>query len=310
MIKLTLVRELTLKVPPSAGRPAHLSAASGLVRVRGQLYVVADDEVQLGVFPVVGHAPGDLVRLFPGELPAAHNARKATKPDLEVLVRLPPFVNFRTGALLALGSGSTPNRQTGSLLSLDTRGRVIAVPRSIDLSGIYTPLQRQFTTLNIEGAVVVGDEFVLLQRGHNKQPHSACIRFRLADITAALGTTESLGTAAPIAIRTYDLGAIDGVPLCFSDGAALPDGGMIFTAIAESTDDGYADGPCAGAAIGIINSDGRLCFLERVEHGHKIEGIEARVEGSLIKLLMVTDADEEAIPARLLSAEIAGYPFR
>jgi len=310
MIKLTPVRELTLKAPPSAGRPAHLSAASGLVRVGGQLYVVADDELQLGVFPAIGNAPGDLLRLFPGELPRSHKPRKAKKPDLEVLIRLPPFVNFPTGALLVLGSGSTPNRQTGSLLPLDARSHVIDMPRSIDLAGIYTPLQRQFTTLNIEGAVVIGDEFLLLQRGHNKQQQSACIRFRLADITAALGTTDSLGAAAPIDIRTYDLGTIDGVPLCFSDGAALPDGSMIFTAIAESTDDAYSDGPCVGAAIGIISDEGRLCFLERVENGHKIEGIEARVEGALIKLLLVTDADDEEIPARLLAAEIAGYPFR
>jgi len=310
MIKLTPVRELTLKAPSSTSRPAHLSAASGLVRVGEYLYVVADDELQLGVFPAIGNSPGDLVRLFSGELPDSQKQRKADKPDLEVLIRLPPFVNFPTGALLALGSGSTPNRRTGSLLSLDARGRVIGLPCSIDLTGIYMPLQRQFTTLNIEGAVVFGDEFVLLQRGHNKQPQSACIRFRLADVTAALGTTQSLGTAAPIAISTYDLGAVDGVPLCFSDGAALPDGAMIFTAIAESTDDGYTDGPCVGAAIGIINREGRLCFLQRVGQGYKIEGIEARVEGSLIKLLLVTDADDAETPARLLSAEIAGYPFR
>ena len=79
MIKLTPVRELTLKAPPSAGRPAHLSAASGLVRVGGQLYVVADDELQLGVFPAIGNAPGDLLRLFPGELPRSHKPRKAKK---------------------------------------------------------------------------------------------------------------------------------------------------------------------------------------------------------------------------------------
>lgn len=310
MIKLTPVRELTLKAPSGTGRAAYLSAASGLVRVGEYLYVVADDELHLGVFPADGNAPGDLVRVFPGELPAPHKARKATKPDLEALTRLPPFWHFRAGALLALGSGSTANRRTGALLSLDDRGRVIGAPRSIDLTGAYTPLERQFNTLNIEGAVVVGDAFVLLQRGHNKQPQSAYIRFRLADITAALGAVESLGTVAPVAIRTYDLGAIDGVPLCFSDGAALPDGGLIFTAIAESTDDGYADGTCAGAAIGITNSEGELCFLERVERGHKIEGIEARVEGTLIRLLLVTDADDVKVPAKLLSAEIAGYPIR
>src|SRR5271169_2423622 len=33
--------------------------------------------------------------------------------------------------------------------------------------------------------------------------------------------------------------------------AALPDGTMVFTAVAEDTDDNYNDGACAGAAVGI-----------------------------------------------------------
>ncbi len=111
-------------------------------------------------------------------------------------------------------------------------------------------------------------------------------------------------------IRTYDLGAIDGAPLCFSDGAALPDGSIVFTAIAEAAANSYDDGPCNGAAIGVTNSAGELRFLERVERGYKIEGVEAQVDGSRVHLRLVTDADDANVPAQLLAAEIAGYPFR
>ena len=85
---------------------AHLSAASGLVRIGRRLYVVADDDNMLGIFDLDHHRPGTLRRLFEGDLPAAHEARKATKADLDSLTVLPPFPSNPMGALLALGSGA------------------------------------------------------------------------------------------------------------------------------------------------------------------------------------------------------------
>ena len=307
MIHVNPVRQLTLRSPAGPGRPKHLSAASGLVEAGERLYVVADDELQLGVFPATGDSSGDLVRLFPGELPDGYQARKAQKPDLEVLVRLPAFTGHNAGALLALGSGSATNRRTGALIPLDALGRVDGPAVPIDLRGIYDPLAPQFHTLNIEGAVVCGEHFVLLQRGNRHQTQGASIHLDLANTLSALASTQSLGTAAPMNIRTYDLGDINGAPLCFSDGASLPDGGLIFTAIAENSDDSYHDGPCTGAAIGITDRDGRLRYLERIERGYKVEGIEAVVDGSVIRLKLVTDADDATVPAWLLTAEIRDY---
>ena len=43
MITLTKIRELDLSAATSAGRPLHLSAASGLVCLNSFIYVVADD---------------------------------------------------------------------------------------------------------------------------------------------------------------------------------------------------------------------------------------------------------------------------
>jgi hypothetical protein len=310
MIHLTPLRELTLTTPSSRGRPSFLSAASGLVALGSHLYVVADDELQLGRFPQSGDAPGELLRLLPGVLPDPYAERKARKPDFEALVRLPPLDGGAAGTLLALGSGSAPNRYTGALMSVTEDGVAVGTPRTIDLSGIYGAIAPQFHTLNIEGAVVVGDQLVLMQRGNKHQSQCAYVHLHLADVLAALASTDSLGSAAVIDVRTYDLGAIDGAPLCFSDGAALPDGSIVFTAIAEAAANSYDDGPCNGAAIGVTNSAGELRLLERVDRGHKIEGIEAQVDGSRVRLRLVTDADDAAVPAQLLSAEIDGYPFR
>src|SRR5258705_4038133 len=106
MMHLTKIRELDLAGTGDGSLPRHLSAASGLVHVGSFIYVVADDELHLGVFNAADNAPGGLLRLFDGELPDEKAARKKHKPDLEAIVQLPPFGDFEKGALLALGSGS------------------------------------------------------------------------------------------------------------------------------------------------------------------------------------------------------------
>ena len=120
MLQARTARTLTLDA--AAGGPAHLSAASGLVRLRGQLAVVADDELHLGLFEPFGHEPGRVFRLFDGDLPPEHLARKAAKPDCEALLVLPPFGDFGHGALMAMGSGSAQARHRGALLALDVAG--------------------------------------------------------------------------------------------------------------------------------------------------------------------------------------------
>ena len=69
MITLTKIRDLDLSAMPAAGRPLHLSAASGLACLKSFIYVVADDEVHLGVFRTTDIGPGHLIRLFEGALP-------------------------------------------------------------------------------------------------------------------------------------------------------------------------------------------------------------------------------------------------
>src|SRR5688572_28322358 len=133
MITLTKIRDLDMSPAPGSDRK-HLSAASGLVRIGPFLYVIADDELHLGVFRLEPSIPGTRVRLFAGELPVAKEERKALKPDFEALMLIPARPEFPTGAMLALGSGSRPNRRLGALFQLDHRGAVYGGVRTIDLS--------------------------------------------------------------------------------------------------------------------------------------------------------------------------------
>lgn len=309
MIHVTRLRTLDLASPPAPDRPSHLSAASGLVRAGDFFYVIADDEHHLGVFSVLDDTPGRLIRLLPGELPSSKSHRKAVKPDFEALVRLPPSAEFPFGSLLAIGSGSGPARRRGILLALDAHGTVCRAPRVIDLSRLYDVLRANFVELNIEGAVVQGNRLTLLQRGNAGNPHNACIDMDLMIFHAIADGVFGAGTNVGACMAACDLGSIDNVPLCFSDAAALPNGDLVFTAIAEDTADSYNDGPCVGAAIGIMKPGGRIHFIEPLDSAYKVEGIEAEVRGDAVQLSMVTDADDPDAPALLLSAQLHGYPF-
>lgn len=303
MIRLTRLRELDLDAPLTTGRGAYISAASGLVRVGGWLYVVADDEHHLGVFEVESAAPGSVMELLPGELPVAKKDRKRAKPDFESLLRLPPFEGCPDGALLALGSGSRPNRRRGALLALDPLGRLSGVPRVVTLDALYQRMQRDFPELNIEGAVVVERELWLLQRGGKSGSANACLRFPLDAFLALLGDGTEMAID-PRSTQLLDLGAIDGLPLCFSDATLMPDGALLFSAITEDTENSYEDGRCGGAAIGILAADASIRILGRVDPGLKIEGIEARFHADRIELLLVTDDDDPDKPSALYAGTI------
>jgi hypothetical protein len=303
MITLTKVRELDVSPSPDAAGTTYLSAASGLVRAGSCLYVVADDELHLGVFPATDNGPGHLVRLLDGELPTSKPERKKQKPDFETLTLLPASERFPDGAILALGSGSRPNRRLGALLGLDAQGAVRGTPETVDLTSIFASIDAIYSAPNIEGAVVVRDEMRVFHRGNKRDRTNAIVRFSLSSFLDAL-KPERGSTLEPIAVDTIDLGHADGIPLCFTDAAVLPSGDMVFTAVAEDTDDTYNDGPCAAAAIGIMDDGGHLRHVLRLNAPLKIEGVDARADGDVIRLLLVTDADDPGIPGALFSATI------
>jgi hypothetical protein len=295
---------LDVGAPSRPGRPAHVSAASGLVRAADHLYVIPDDENHLAVFPASGTLPGRLVPLFANVLPLEAEKRKRHKPDFESLARLPAFRSHPHGALLALGSCSKPNRCAGALLALDASGALAGDAAPVDLNGLRDGLEERLGRPNIEGCAIVGGEMHLLQRGNKGDRRNARVRLRFDAVMETLRTGAEIDLRSLVGIDEVELGEIDGVPLCFSDGAALAGGRMAFTAIAEDTSDSYADGACCGAAVGVLGAQGAIEFLGRIDPCLKVEGVEAVEYEGAIHMLLVTDADDAAIPASLLACEL------
>lgn len=309
LLQVEVVRELQFN--PRGNGQDHLSAASGLVVVGDCMYVVADDEHSLGLFRVGDDGPGRWLPLFDEALPSGHDERKALKADLEALTVLHELACYPHGALFVAGSGSTPNRRRGALLPLDVHGMVIGVARRVDLAAIHRPLQDQFGELNLEGMFVAEGALCLLQRGSKVSPTNACIRFDLAEFGRWL--TQDGPAPQPASITAYDLGSINGVPLTFTDGAALPGGGWVFCAAAEDTGDSYHDGACAGSAVGVGDASGALHGPFMTAASAKVEGIALDPQGAPGAVLLVTDADDRQTPALLLKASLAqvmSFPLR
>lgn len=304
MVRPRPVRELTVDAPRGAGGGRFIAAGSGLVRVGAHLYVIADDERELGVFGAEGDAPGRLARMLPGALPSGPAARKRAKPDLEALALLPPASTRSAGALLALESGSRPTRRGGVLWVLDVHGALVGDPRRLDLEPLYAVLDREIPDLNIEGATVAGDRLLLFQRGNGRGAVNAVIELDLDGALRELAGG-SLSAGPVTGQRRHDLGEVGGVRLCFSDATALRDGRVVFTAVAEAGDDTYRDGACAGSGVGLLGRDGEPAGWEPLDPPLKVEGVEAHVTaGGRAELLMVADADDPGSPSPLLAAPL------
>jgi hypothetical protein len=304
-IDVAPLRPLTLRSGSKPGRPRYISAASGLVAAGNEWCVIADDELQLGCFAMQGARPGRLIRLFPGELPAAPRRRKKRKPDLEVLLRLDPGAGMRHGALLALGSGSRPQRRAGVLLPLDKASRPTRRPQSVDVSPLYSTLAREFGEVNIEGGWTHGGHLYLLQRGNRGNAPNAIIGWALDPLLRALEHDQVLPAQVPQVLREMPLGTVDGVTIGFTDGTPLPDGRWLFSAVAEDTDDAYRDGRLVGAFIGIAGPRHGLHGLRRLAPGYKVEGIAVDAGQKARRLLLVSDADDRKQPAWLLEVSLA-----
>ena len=302
LLELRSVRELLLG--GSCAQP-HLSAASGMWIAGHTLYVVADDELVLGMFSMLDTEPGQTLAILAGELPKDAKQRKAAKPDFESLTCLPNCADYPYGALLALGSGSTEQRKRGMLWPFDAQQQLVEKPQLFNLQALYQPLEQVFADLNIEGVVIQGDCLKLWQRANNQHRDNAVIEYTLADLYAVIEEKNETLNLQPQRIDYYDLGEVSGVPLTFTDAYALEDGACVFTAAAENTDNSYLDGECVGAAIGLIDAQRQLRWLKPVQPVYKLEGISAKQMGKQLRFYLVSDADNPEIPAQLLETYIS-----
>ena len=304
MIETRRLRSLDLEPGSTEGGKAFIAAASGLVHTGSSLCVIADDALDLAVFPGEGEQPGRLARLLAGELSGDQSQRKASKPDFEALTMLPASEGHPHGALMALESGSKDERHYGVVCPLAADGALSGERREIELAPLYEELKTELAELNVEGAPVAGERMLLMQRGNGPAGENCVIELSLERVLAAIATGAALDGSALLRIRRHDLGEVDGVRLCFSDAAPLPDGRLVYSAVAEGEGKGGGGG-FGAAVVGVIEADGAVSAEHRLEPPAKVEGVEARLrDDGAIELLLVADGDDPDQPAPLLAATL------
>lgn len=265
----------------------NASAASGLVVVDHQAWVVSDDRAAVEVHDLRDGRRTRIISFGPGGSDTP--IRKRDKPDFEALADL------GDGRVVALGSGSRPNREAGFLLTGEAA-------RRIDLSALYARLRENIAALNIEGAVRRGPELLLAHRGVGAG--SSCV-LRL-NLETCLSADNGIWPAASlIEILPVFLGELAGVRLAFTDLALDRNGALHYLAAAEHTDDPYLDGHCAGTIIGRLDARMRATALGRLQPGVKAEGLASwqRRDGAH-RWLVVTDADDPQLRSTLYELEL------
>ena len=299
-LELRRLRDLDLSDPPDQGQPAHIASASGIAKRGDFVYVVGDDQLQVGVFELAGGAAGVARHVLGGgDLPDDPGERKRAKPDLEGLTTLPPVEGEPNGGLLGLGSGSNRDRDRGFYWSFAADGSLAGEPRTIELRPVYDAMRNELGgEINIEGAAVVGDRLWLFHRANRGKAPNTVAEFELGDLSRTLREDLVVDPDELAAIRGYELGELGGVPLCFSDATALTEELICFSASAE----GEEDGDIHGSVVGTISDDGSVRRLRTIDPRWKVEGVHATIDTGVIDFLFVCDQDDPDTPSPLLSA--------
>ena len=300
---------------PGDDRPPHVRAASGIAVIGGRLAVVQDDASFIALVGVGGALSIPLPRGRDGRRRFEDAlGNKQDKLDLESCVVI-------TGELWAFGSGSTERRQQIA--------RVGDEVKLYDATGLYDRARAAVgSAVNIEGVAVLGDELWLFHRGNTGAGDAgpAVVRFDREPVFAAL----LAGTAfpAPRGCERYDLGAIGGVRLGFTD-AIAGDRRVFYLAAAEHAPNagdrtappfggaagraqvpaGDGDGPALGSRLGVIEVGGQ----GRVRAAPiALAGAPIKAEGLAFdprdpnRGWIVIDPDDPEQPAPLVAFELDG----
>ncbi len=297
-------------------RPGHVRAASSMAWLNDVIALVQDDANFVAlVDPGSGSARAIALPAGEGGLRQFDDGRgnKKYKLDLEACAA----IDTSSGPLLlALGSGSKKRRRT--ILTVDGWRADAPGLTLTDATTLYERLERESafagSDMNIEGALVVGDQLRLFGRGNGKAqngllPLNATCELSLDALLAYLHTGGLADPPAPTRAHQYDLGVLGGITLGFTDAARFG-ADVLFSAAAEASADASADGLVGGSVLGVIDVRGRVRYTELCDaDGHpfreKVEGLVLARDGRS-RALIVIDPDDASRPAELCEVELRG----
>jgi hypothetical protein len=278
-----------------------VTAASGLAPL-GDGWLIAQDDATFAAYRRADSVRA--VRVLP---PVEGHDRfseaagtKRFKPDLEVAC---PAEVDGVPAVLLLGSGSSPGRMRGVVVTLEDGEPSV---RSAELAPLYEAVAHSLGLplehLNLEGA----SRHEGTMRWFNRGNLAAGVASASVDVPveAIVAAVVDRAGAAQIAVGRpleYDLGQVAGVGLAVTDAIALPDGRVLLSAAAEDTPNAIDDGPVVATALALLDDAEVMAVAPIPEVGSavaKVEGLALRaVVGGEVHLLAVVDDDDPTRPS-------------
>lgn len=295
-VRVVGTRQLRYDRPadPQDDRPDHVRAASGLAMHSGQLVVVQDDASFLGVVGDDGVGALKLPRGLDGRRRfEVALGNKLDKLDLESVVAI-------GDELWAFGSGSLPIREKICRVHHE-------IPRVLDAAPLYARMRDALgSRLNLEGAARVRECLWLFHRGNTGAADvgPAVIVLSIDDLRAWL--EGRAGMPAIDEVIAYDLGAVGGRALGFTDAVAYGDR-VLYLATAEAAANAVDDGAILGSQLGVISPDGVRAAPLAGASGEpvKAEGLALDPERPG-RAWVALDPDDPDEPATLLEIELSG----
>lgn len=257
----------------------------------GLLYVMGDDASKLLVLDS-NYNEVNTVSFFDYQ---EKRIPKSKKPDLETAVILD--VNGQK-SLLALGSAATKERERGVLLPIPFSDHQ---PQHIEYTSFVKRL-KQIPEINIEGAAVAGDHFIMSNRGNENHP----VNHLIVTTTDFWRRQEDAPVAMSKLLIPFPLSGFAGVSeLCY----VAQEDVLLVILSSEATSNAYDDGAIGDSYIGWVKQisqklDGRDVSLEGIINlsdvdpafkGEKMEGVcLSAVRDNNWYLHLVSDNDQGA----------------
>ena len=256
-----------------------IGAASGIVLLNNQLYIIGDNSGFLYQYDLLSKV---LKQHSIIENPVA-NIPKKEKQDFE-------SITLKNNKLYIFGSGSTKKREIRIKFDLQTQET-----KSKDLSKLYKKLKEvaNFTDddLNIEGTFFYVNNLYLLNRGNTELSKNGIFKYdKFLD---------------SIAYQPIKLPIINNIETSFTD-AIVHENKIYFLATAENSSSTYLDGEIYGSIIGIINIENMEIenFLQ-ISNNQKFEGLTFYShQENEINFLICEDNDTENLVSEIYKLKV------
>jgi hypothetical protein len=240
-LKATILKKTEIKDLPSA---------SGIEVVDGIIYVIGDDSPYLYC---LDHHLNVLERVLLYETSGFEEGRipKNVKADLECLTLL---TIDRYKYLFISGSGATEQRNRAFLVKLPTKYNKKHVVREVLIANLFDFLRSNpdicsSGRLNLEGAAVSENKFILLQRANQSSGNIALVFDKEEFIVFLMENSELIPFPEILPVGLPLMGSLKSG---FS-GACVFDDLFFYTASVEETQDAVQDGKVYGSFIGLLH---------------------------------------------------------